>query len=152
MSFSQYCKRNKVEQSLRGKGGNPLTSSPLDSVPSYVWEKKSPFSLPLHRLMNCISVRYRTVPVVLVLTCILYCTVLNCFKLRKSIKNKFFTHRAGVVGKKNFSFVQWCHLGNSPSPAKGGGVERGCITFEISQAVLWSLYFFVCQRSELQNN
>ena len=93
--------------------------------------------------MDCVSVRYRTVPVVpvpVVLTCILN-TVLNCLKLRQLIENKVFTHRVGVVGKKIFSFRHWHHLGDSPSPAmEGGWVERSCVTYEFPR---WFCRLFI---------
>ena len=127
----------------RLKARNPLCSSPLDAVLSCVWGKKSPFSLPLHRLilvhwhnmrswlMDCVSVMYRTVPVVSALTCILYCTVKNCFKFRQLIENKVFYPQGGCGGQKKFSFRHRRHLGDSPFPAKeGGGVKRGCVNFE----------------------
>ena len=139
----------------RLKARNPLSSSPLDAVLSCVWGKKSPFSLPLHRLilvhwhnmrswlMDCVSVMYRTVPVVSALTCILYCTVKNCFKFRQLIENKVFYPQGGCGGQKMFSFRHRRHLGDSPFPAKegGGGQERLC-KFWISLAVLSSFYYF----------
>ena len=64
---------------------NPLTSSPLDSVPSCVWGKKSYFFPPLAKIdlgtltgheelidgLCTVSIRYWTVPVVSALMCIL---------------------------------------------------------------------------------
>ena len=80
--------------------------------------------------MDYVSVRYRTIPVVSVLTCILQCTVLNCFKLRRLIENKVFYPQGGCGGRKNFSFRHCRHLGDSPSPAREGGVEKSCLIYE----------------------
>ena len=57
---------------------------------------------------------------------------------------KFFNHRAGVVGEKNFTFRHSHHLGDSPlSPGGGGGVEKICVNFEFSRGFLSSIYFFL---------
>ena len=75
--------------------------------------------------MDCVSVRYQTVPVVLVLTCIPQCTVVNCLKLRRLIENKVFYPQGGCSGRKNVSFRHWRHLGNNPfPPRRGGGGSR----------------------------
>ena len=75
-------------------GENLLFSLPLHSMISVQWQDMRGW------LMDCVSVRYRTVSIVLVLTCMLYCTVVNCFKFRQWIERKFFTHKAGLVGEK----------------------------------------------------
>ena len=154
------------EYCFRPKQWEPTSSSPLASVPRCVWGKKSPFSFPLHRLilvhwqdmrnwlMDCVSVRYQTIPVLSVLTCILQCTVVNCLKLRWLIENKVFYPQGGCCGLKHFSFRHWCHLGDTSFlPRKGGGGQERWVTFELLQVVLWSFYYFYWrQRSELQNN
>ena len=56
---------------------------------------------------------------------------------------KFFNHRAGVVGEKNFTFRHSLHLGDSPlSPGGGGGVEKICVNCEIRGACC-RLYIFL---------
>ena len=143
--------------------GNPLTSWPLDSVPISVWGKNLLFFPPLayndlctltgHEkliLMDCIcvSVRYQTVPVVSVLTCILLCTVLNCFKLRWI---KFFTPRAGVVGKNISPSGTRAILETPAFPVWGGGKEN-LRNFWILAGGFVVFYFSWCQRSEFLNN
>ena len=147
--------------------GNPLTSWPLDSVPISVWGKNLLFFPPLayndlctltgHEkliLMDCIcvSVRYQTVPVVSVLTCILLCTVLNCFKLRWiKWENKVFYPQGGCGGQKHFSFRHSCHFGDSCFPRQGGGQEN-LRNFWILAGGFVVFYFSWCQRSEFLNN
>ena len=78
--------------------------------------------------MNCVSVRYRTVPVVLVLTCILQCTgtVENCFKLRQLLENKVFYPQVRCGGQKIISpSGTGAIFADSPFPAKEGGGGGG---------------------------
>ena len=97
--------------------------------------------------MDCVSVRYWTVPVVSVLTCILQCTIVNCLKLRQLKENKVFYPQGGCGRPKNLSFRHWCHLGNSPSPAKGQG-GGGRETFEISPGGFVVLFLFLLASEE----
>ena len=113
------------------------------------WGKNSPFTLPLHRLisvhwqdvrswlMDCVSVRYRTVPVVwswpVSCTVVYHCKL---FKIKTINREYSFYPQGGCGGQKNFLLPAltpswWHHF-----PAK----ERGCITFEFPG---WNCRLFI---------
>ena len=133
----------ECEETNKSFGRNPLTSYPFDSVQCTVHVPtvvvcegknllfRSPcieWFLYTDRTWGVdwwiVYVRYWTIPVVSVLTCILQCTVLSCFKLRRLVENKVFYPQGGCGGRKNFSFRHLRHLGDSPLSPPGGGREN----------------------------
>ena len=98
--------------------------------------------------MDCVSViKYRTVPVVSVLTCIpMQCAVqVSCFKKsRLQLRIKCLTHRAGTVVDKILFLLS--HFGEPPPPWGGGGWQRWVGNFVKSSWI--SLYFYIVQWRE----
>ena len=79
-------------------------------------------------MIDCVSVRYQTV--VSVLTCILKCTVLSCFKLRRLIEKKVFYPQDGCGGCKISPLGTHTILETPPSPSEGGVSRIICVNFK----------------------